>query len=80
MVIVYKEREENKLVCVDLTNDDLMLSLSYIDGGESFEFLVAEVGSEHFYLKTWTHEHQNPFCHNIELFNGAALSPWNHFV
>ena len=23
-----------------------MLSLSYIDGGESFEFLVAEVGSE----------------------------------
>jgi hypothetical protein len=34
------------VVCVDLTIDDLLLSLSYIDGGESFEFLVAEVGSE----------------------------------
>ena len=35
------------MCCVDLANDDLLLSLSYIDGGESFEFLVAEVGSEH---------------------------------
>jgi hypothetical protein len=34
------------VVCVDLTIDNLLLSLSYIDGGESFEFLVAEVGSE----------------------------------